>query len=69
MPSSGVVIANERYAEIYGLTPEQVKPGTTLRQIIEHRIARGLYAGANPEALHQGAAGQVQRSIGRRSTT
>jgi diguanylate cyclase (GGDEF)-like protein/PAS domain S-box-containing protein len=44
-----VVMANERYAEIYGLTPEQVKPGTTLRQIIVHRIARGLFAGANPE--------------------
>ena len=43
-----VVIANDRYAEIYGLTPEQVKPGTTLRQIVEHRIAKGLYAGATP---------------------
>jgi diguanylate cyclase (GGDEF)-like protein/PAS domain S-box-containing protein len=45
-----VLIANHRYAEIYGLTSDQVKPGTTLRQIVEHRIARGLYAGANPEA-------------------
>jgi diguanylate cyclase (GGDEF)-like protein len=44
-----VLIANDRYAEIYSLTPEQVKPGTTLRQIIEHRIAKGLYAGPNPE--------------------
>ena len=44
-----VVFANERYAEIYGLTPEQMKPGTTLRQIVEHRIANGLFAGANPE--------------------
>jgi diguanylate cyclase (GGDEF)-like protein/PAS domain S-box-containing protein len=45
-----VLIANARYAEIYGLTPEQVKPGTTLRQIIERRIANGLYAGPDPEA-------------------
>ena len=44
-----VVIANMRYAEIYGLTPEQIEPGTTLRQIVEYRIANGLYAGANPE--------------------
>ncbi len=44
-----VLIANQRYAEIYGLTPDQVKPGTTLRQIVEYRIARGLYAGATPE--------------------
>ncbi len=44
-----VVMANERYAEIYGLAPGQMRPGTTLRQIIEHRIARGLFAGDNPE--------------------
>ena len=44
-----VVIANSRFAEIYGLTPDQVKPGTTLRQIVEARIANGLYAGASPE--------------------
>ena len=35
------MFANDRYAEIYGLTPEQVKPGTTLRQIFEARAASG----------------------------
>ncbi|HWB46619.1 MAG TPA: PAS-domain containing protein [Hyphomicrobiaceae bacterium] len=45
-----VVVANARYAEIYGLTLEQVKPGTPLRAIVEHRIAKGLYAGENPDA-------------------
>jgi diguanylate cyclase (GGDEF)-like protein/PAS domain S-box-containing protein len=48
-----VLMANERYAEIYGLTLDQVTPGTTLRQIIEHRIAKGIFAGANPEAYIQ----------------
>ena len=38
-----VVLANDRYAEIYGLKPEQVKRGTTLRQIFEARAANGLY--------------------------
>jgi diguanylate cyclase (GGDEF)-like protein len=37
-----VVIANERYAELYGLVPAQVAPGTPLRQIVEHRIAKGF---------------------------
>jgi diguanylate cyclase (GGDEF)-like protein len=37
-----LVLCNSRYAEIYGLTPEQVRPGTTLKQIIEYRIANGL---------------------------
>jgi diguanylate cyclase (GGDEF)-like protein len=45
-----VLVANQRFAEIYGLTTDQVKPGTTLRQVLEARIANGLYAGANPEA-------------------
>ncbi len=44
-----VLVANARYAEIYGLRADQVKPGTTLRQIVEARIAKGLYAGPNPE--------------------
>ena len=50
-----VVIANHRYADIYGLTPDQVKPGTTLRQIVEARIAKGFYAGANPEDTSRSA--------------
>ena len=44
-----IVIANDRFAEMYGLTPEQVKPGTTLRHIAELRIANGLYAGLTPK--------------------
>jgi diguanylate cyclase (GGDEF)-like protein len=44
-----LVIANRRYADMYGLTPEQVKPGTTLRQILEYRIAIGAYTGSAPE--------------------
>jgi diguanylate cyclase (GGDEF)-like protein len=45
-----VLIANDRYAEMYGLTPADTKPGTTLRQIVERRVARGVYAGDSPEA-------------------
>ena len=37
-----LMLCNTRYAQIYGFTPEQVKTGTTLRQIIEHRIGNGL---------------------------
>jgi diguanylate cyclase (GGDEF)-like protein/PAS domain S-box-containing protein len=45
-----LVLANDRYAEMYGLTPEQVKPGTTFRQFLEHRIAMGTHVGGDPEA-------------------
>ena len=45
-----LVVANDRYAQMYGLKPEQVLPGTPFRQIIEARIALGAYSGANPES-------------------
>ena len=44
-----LVLANERYAEIYGLEPGLLKPGITLREIIEHRFQAGLYAGMTVE--------------------
>jgi PAS domain S-box-containing protein len=36
-----LMISNSRYREMYGLTPEQVKPGTSLRQILEYHLANG----------------------------
>jgi diguanylate cyclase (GGDEF)-like protein/PAS domain S-box-containing protein len=48
-----IVFANNRYAEIYGLTPEQVKPGTTLRQVFEARVANGAHLGADGEKFVQ----------------
>ncbi len=38
-----LIVCNRRYAEMYGLTPEQVKPGTTVRQIFDYRLANGHY--------------------------
>ena len=36
-----LILSNRRYAEIYHLAPEDVKPGTTLRAITERRFALG----------------------------
>ena len=44
-----LVIANDRYAEMYGLAPEDVQPGTPFRNILERRIAMGAYVGNTPE--------------------
>jgi len=38
-----VVISNEQYAYMYGLTPDQVKPGTPLKEIIERHVANGNF--------------------------
>ena len=44
-----VVTCNARYAQMYGLTMQQVKPGTTLQEIIKLRVASGAYADRKPE--------------------
>ncbi len=44
-----LVVCNGRYAEIYGLPPGLVEPGTPYRTILEHRIATGAYPGGKPE--------------------
>ena len=38
-----LIVCNKRYAEMYGRTPEQVRPGTTVRQIFDYRLANGFY--------------------------
>jgi len=47
-PDQRVVIANARYAEIYSLSEDQVKPGTTLRQILELRRQNGTNFATDP---------------------
>jgi len=36
---SRLVICNSRYAEMYRLRPDEVRPGLTLRQLLERRAA------------------------------
>ena len=47
-PSQKILVANERYRQIYNLTEELVTPGTTLGQIVEYRSRNGNYAGPVP---------------------
>jgi len=44
-----VVFCNARYMEIYGLSPQQVKPGTPIGELIRHRLSLGLKIPATPE--------------------
>ena len=46
-----VILSNRRFAEIYRLTPEQIRPGVTLREIVELRIAAGTWATAADDYL------------------
>jgi len=38
-----LVVCNHRYLEMYGLSADVVKPGCTLREVLEHRRARGSF--------------------------
>src|ERR1035441_4496284 len=40
-----LTVCNKRYADLYGLNEQQTRPGTTLRAILQHRIAMGSAAG------------------------
>jgi diguanylate cyclase (GGDEF)-like protein len=40
-----ILVCNRRYIEMYSLSPEIVRPGCTLRALIEHRKETGLFAG------------------------
>ena len=56
-----LVIANQRYAEVYGLSPDTVKPGMTLRQIIELRLREGHYPGRTVEDVLETTRGLIAR--------
>ena len=43
--SARLTLCNERYTEIYGLSAEQVMPGSSLRDLLEHCRAMGTFSG------------------------
>lgn len=61
-----VVVSNERFASMYGLTPEQVKPGTLFRKVLEYRVASNIYAGDTPEEYIKDACEAVAKSVASR---
>jgi diguanylate cyclase (GGDEF)-like protein len=40
--SREVIYCNQRYMDMYGLSPEQVRPGTPVSDLIQHRLKLGL---------------------------
>ena len=42
---SRVVVINQSYLKMYGLSPEQAKPGRTARELLELRAANSTFAG------------------------
>jgi diguanylate cyclase (GGDEF)-like protein/PAS domain S-box-containing protein len=44
-----VVFANARYGELYHLSPEQIRPGTSLKEILDFRRGRGFPFVTSPD--------------------
>ena len=46
-----LLLYNNRYIEMYGMSPTAIKPGMSLRQVLEHRAAQGNFKGNIDEYL------------------
>jgi methyl-accepting chemotaxis protein len=42
---SRIIVVNRRYIEMYTLSPQVVRPGCTLKELIQHRKDTGLFTG------------------------
>ena len=47
--STRLIVCNQRYLEMYGLSPEVVRPGCTLLELLNHRVATGTFFTDDPE--------------------
>ena len=45
-----LVICNRNYATLYGLPAELVKPGTSIEQILRHRVEHGIHPAGDRQA-------------------
>jgi diguanylate cyclase (GGDEF)-like protein/PAS domain S-box-containing protein len=43
-PWGRLVICNQRYIDMYGLSPDVVKPGCTLRELLDYRTKNGTFS-------------------------
>ena len=48
--SARLVVCNKRYLEMFSLSPETVKPGRTIREVLDQRVATGGFSADAVEA-------------------
>jgi diguanylate cyclase (GGDEF)-like protein/PAS domain S-box-containing protein len=67
--SSGcLVLTNQRYIDMYGLSSDIVKPGCTVRRMVEHRIERGNFFTTDPETYIANLLTMIRRRVPSRTT-
>jgi len=60
--SQRLIICNQRYLEMYGLSSEVIKPGCSFRDVVSHRKATGSFTGDVDQYI-----ARVLRDIGQRN--
>ncbi|QLH70488.1 EAL domain-containing protein [Rhodopseudomonas palustris] len=59
-----IIVCNDKYASMYGLDPETVRPGTLRRDMIERLVAGGIrFAGETPESYLRERTEGVERVV------
>jgi PAS domain-containing protein len=61
--SERLVVCNRRYIEMYGLSPDLVKPGCSLRDLIAHRKQNGSFEGASMSIVHRSCVRQREPKL------
>jgi diguanylate cyclase (GGDEF)-like protein len=56
-----LIICNSRYAELYGLKREETSPGTSLRTLLENRVASGTFAESSRDYVEKRLAAAAAR--------
>ena len=58
--ASKLLVCNTRFIEIYGLSPDIVKPGLSLLDLLKHRKERGSFSG-DPDEYHEKLLQQIAK--------
>src|SRR5262249_22927613 len=57
-----LVLSNERYIEMYRLPPAAVRPGVTVRELVDLRLAAGTFFKTDPDRyVHELVTSMVER--------
>jgi PAS domain S-box-containing protein len=56
-----ILLANRRYAEMYGLAADDIRPGMAMKEILEKRAAMGVYIGSDPTRYVDGRVSAMER--------
>ena len=52
--TQSILLANRRYAEMYGLEADDIRPGISMKEILQKRAVKGVFIGVDPTSYVDG---------------